>query len=257
MLACAAATALLVLTVVVRLGVTRPLDAAVRQWARPDDVWGSLQIRADVIVEGLRPTSTLLLTAVVVAAVGLGRRSVRPVLVTAGTALLMIAVTVGLKLLLHRPDPHGALSDHGGSFPSGHTVTVVVCTGLLTLMLVPDRHRWRWLVPLLLGPLMGVALLLQAAHWLTDVVGGALVGVTILATVTALGARQWWHGVPQPARSRGPADGEPEPDAAGPRVPGDHPDPDYAALAKTSSSDSPNGSGVGAPPRRQTPRRPR
>jgi membrane-associated phospholipid phosphatase len=196
-LTCAAGGAVLVLAVVVHLGLTGPLDDLVRQWARPDDVWGSPQIQADVIVEGLRPTSAVLLTGGLIAAISLARRSPRPLLVAAATVLVMVAVTVGLKLLLHRPDPHGALSDHGGSFPSGHTVTVVVCTGLVTMLLTPARHQWWWITTaLLVGTVMAVALLLQAAHWATDVVGGVLAGVTILAAVAGVRADLWCRGGP-------------------------------------------------------------
>jgi membrane-associated phospholipid phosphatase len=195
-LASASGAALLALAILVRLGLSRPFDEAVRQWARPDDVWGPLQMRADVIVEGLRPTSTLLLMAGVVAAVSLVRRSTRPLLVAAATSLLMVSGTIGAKLLLHRPDPHGALSDHGGSFPSGHTATVVVCTGLVTMLVGPGGRWWSWLTTLLLGTMMGAALLLQAAHWVTDVVGGGLVGVTMLATMLALRADRWCADAP-------------------------------------------------------------
>jgi len=131
---------------------------------------------------------TLLLTAGIVVAIGLARRSARPLLVAAATGLLTVAVTVGLKLLMHRPDPHGDLSDHGGSFPSGHTTTIVVCTGLVTMLLVPGCRWWWWLGALLLGTLMAAALLVEAAHWVTDLVGGGLLGITVLATVIAMGA---------------------------------------------------------------------
>jgi membrane-associated phospholipid phosphatase len=189
--ACASAGALVVLAVLVHLGVTQPVDEAVRGWARPDDVWGPLQVRADLIVEGLRPTSTLLLLAAIATAISLARRSPRPLVVAAATGLLMLAATVSVKLLLHRPDPHGAFSDQGGSFPSGHTVTIIVCSGLVTMLLRPGARWGRWLVPLVLGTLMAAALLLEAAHWVSDLLGGALLGVTILAAVAALDADRW------------------------------------------------------------------
>jgi undecaprenyl-diphosphatase len=156
----------------------------------------------DVIVEGLRPMSTLLLMAGVAAALSLARRSARPLLVATAASLLMVGVTLGAKLLLHRPDPHGALSDHGGSFPSGHTATIVVCAGLVTMLLAPGARWWWWLATLLLGTLMAAALLVQTAHWVTDVAGGGLVGVTVLATMIALGADRWSAAAP----SRGLSD---------------------------------------------------
>jgi membrane-associated phospholipid phosphatase len=209
-LAWASGGGLLVLALLVHLGLTRPLDEAVRQWARPDDVWGPPQVRAIAIVEGLRPPSALLLTACVVAAVSLARRSARPLLVAAATTLLMAAVTVGIKILLHRPDPHGALSEAGGSFPSGHTATVVTCTGMVTLLLGPGRRWWWWSVTLLLGALMAGALVTQAAHWTTDVVGGGLDAVTVLAIMVALGADRWWAPAPARADVVGAAPTEPE-----------------------------------------------
>jgi membrane-associated phospholipid phosphatase len=117
-----------------------------------------------------------------------------------------------LKLLLHRPDPHGALSDHGGSFPSGHTVTLVVCAGLVTMMLAPAGQRWRWLPTFLVGTLMAIALLVQAAHWFTDVLGGGLVGVAVLASLVASGTDRWCA-----KRWRAPASAGRDPQAEGRR----------------------------------------
>ena len=188
---------MLVLAVLVHLGRTQSLDDAVRQWARPDDVWGPLQVRVDLIVEGLRPAVTLPVTACVAAVVSVARRSARPLLLAAATTILMAGLTVGVKILLHRPDPHGALSDHGGSFPSGHTATVVACAGFATMLLGPAQRWSWWLATLLLGTLMAAALIVQAAHWATDVVGGGLVGVTVLAVLSALGLDRW--GAPAPS----------------------------------------------------------
>ncbi len=205
--ASASGVALLVLALVVHLGPTQRFDEAFRQWARPDDVWGPLQVRVDVIVEGLRPVLALLLLAVVTAVAALARRSLRPLVVTAAAGLFLVTVTVGIKVLLHRPDPHGALSDHGGSFPSGHTATVVVCAGLATMLLRPGARSWWWLPTLLLGTSMAAALVVQAAHWVTDVIGGGLVGVMVLATVAALGADRWCAGGPLVAPVARPGSG--------------------------------------------------
>jgi membrane-associated phospholipid phosphatase len=73
----------------------------------------------------------------------------------------------------------------------------------VTLLLRPGGRWWCWLPTLLLGASMATALVVQAAHWATDVIGGGLVGVTVLATVAALGDR--WSGDGQP-RWRGKAE---------------------------------------------------
>jgi len=51
------------LAVVVSLGLLNGLDGIVREWARPDDVWGVAQLQADLVVEGLRPAIAALLLA--------------------------------------------------------------------------------------------------------------------------------------------------------------------------------------------------
>jgi membrane-associated phospholipid phosphatase len=96
-----------------------------------------------------------------------------------------------------RPDTHGTTADsHGGSYPSGHIIAVVVCLGLVVLMTQPRARRWVWLVPALVGGLMGVCILVQAAHWSTDVVGGGLLAVGVLTAVTASGWDRWSLGPP-------------------------------------------------------------
>ena len=74
-------------------------------------------------------------------------------------------------------------------------MTLVVCTGLRD-----DDADARpppvvsWVTAVLLGSLMAVALLLQAAHWADRCGRRRLVGVTVLAMVIAFGADRWCRG---------------------------------------------------------------
>lgn len=43
------------LAVMVDFGLLESFDLIVRYWARPRDVWGPAQLRANLVVEGLRP----------------------------------------------------------------------------------------------------------------------------------------------------------------------------------------------------------
>lgn len=176
----------LLLVVLVANGLTQPFDDWVREVFRPDDVWEQSQARVDVIVEGLRPTIAF---AVLVCAVGLAAlksRSWRPAVLGAGVVVSSVVLTDLVQHALGRPDPHGAVI--GGSFPSGHTLASTVIAGVVALLATGRRRtRLLYLVAIATGCLMSWALLVQAAHWATDVIGGLLLGVAILA-----GAHCWW-----------------------------------------------------------------
>jgi len=185
-LAATAAVAFVVLTGLVAAGTTRQLDVAVRDWFRPHDVWGEAQVRVDVLVEGLKPSRAAPLLGVVTLVTCLARWSWRPAAYAGVLLAVTAALTLATKDLLHRPDPHQDMTAVGGSYPSGHTITVLVCLGA-ALLVVRQRPRWwEWLVVGLVGVTMGVSLLLQAAHWLTDVVGGMLLATTVLAVAAAV-----------------------------------------------------------------------
>jgi undecaprenyl-diphosphatase len=108
-----------------------------------------------------------------------------------GVGLATAAVTVGTKIAVGRLNPHGVVGNDGGSFPSGHTTAIVVCIGVCVLMAQQRAGRWVWLIPAFGGAVMGAALLLQAAHWATDIVGGGLLATAVL--VIASGASRWIH----------------------------------------------------------------
>jgi membrane-associated phospholipid phosphatase len=173
------------LAVLVHLGLLKGLDTIVREWARPHDVWGTAQLRADLVVEGLRPVIMALLLMTFTLAYCAKRRSLRPVAFVGAVGALTVALTVGSKIIMGRLDPHGVIEANGGSFPSGHVIGVVVCLGIVIMVLQPHTGRWIWLIPAAGGVLMGACLLLQAAHWFTDIVGGALLATAILAAASA------------------------------------------------------------------------
>ncbi|HEX2805765.1 MAG TPA: phosphatase PAP2 family protein [Kineosporiaceae bacterium] len=184
----------LALAVAVRLGLLDGWDSAVREQARPGDVWGPDQIHADYIVEGLRPPVAASLLAVGVVVVCLVRRSLRPAVLAGGCGLLTAAITLTAKAVLGRSDPHATAAGHGGSFPSGHTASLMLCVGLAVFLLWPRGSRWGWLIPGFAAATMGTALVIEAAHWASDVVGGGLLASAVLATASATGFSGWSAG---------------------------------------------------------------
>lgn len=175
-----AATAFVVLCVLVAMRTTQQVDVDARGLLRPNDVWGSTQIRADLVVEGLKPRNLAFALALFGVVTSLRRRTWRPAWYAGLLLGIAGTVTMATKLLLQRPDPHHEMSS-AGSFPSGHTVAVLVCLGASVLILRERSRWWEWAVVLLAGLGMGLALLIQATHWLTDVIGGSLLALAVLA----------------------------------------------------------------------------
>lgn len=196
-LAAACGASFLVLAVLVELEVSRALDVAVRDHLRPNDEWGTTQVRVDVIVEGLKPRNVAVLIALVGLAAAWWRRSWRPAFSTVLVSGTAAALTLLAKYAVARTDPHHEMTARGGSFPSGHVVMLVVFLGL-TVLLVRYRSRWwDWLLVAAVGAAMAFSLVVQAAHWFTDVVGGGLLAVAVLAAASLSSMRR-------PGPRRGP-----------------------------------------------------
>jgi len=115
---------------------------------------------------------------VLVAAV---RRSWEPLRVALEVGVATIVVVGMTQLLLGRPDTHGQVARLSGSYPSGHTTALLAVLGGCALVVSTRPPRLLWPPVLLVDLVMGWCLLLEAAHWPTDVVGGLLAGVAVVA----------------------------------------------------------------------------
>jgi membrane-associated phospholipid phosphatase len=94
-----------------------------------------------------------------------------------------------LKILVGRPrPPDGLVHPVGSSFPSGHAAYAgATCVALVLLFTAPGPHRGRWWWPLAALGVLGMAwsrTYLQV-HWLSDVIGGSLLGVGIALAIFA------------------------------------------------------------------------
>jgi membrane-associated phospholipid phosphatase len=197
------ASGLVLLALSVGLQLLNGPDRWVRDAARPERVWGPVQIRSSYVVEGLRPVVVAALLATVAVAVCLSRRTVRPAVLAVATCAVAAGATLLTKLALARPDPYDhATDDHGGSFPSGHTISVLVCLGLAVCLLRPGARWWGWLAPGAAAAVMGTALVIEGAHRASDVAGGLLLGVAVLSAARATGFIAWSARSPQPDPAR-------------------------------------------------------
>lgn len=102
------------------------------------------------------------------------------VIAIAGSALLVQI----LKNVFNRARPEDMLviSDHG-SFPSGHVANAATVAAMLVLLL---PRVWAIVVAVLWVLLMAFSRTYLHAHWLSDTLGGALVGVGVALLCTGL-----------------------------------------------------------------------
>ncbi len=83
------------------------------------------------------------------------------------------------KALFDRPRPTGSLIEtSGAAFPSGHAVAAgVTAVGVVIAVMRPGPARWAWeRRAALYASLMALSRTYLGAHWLSDVVAGALLG---------------------------------------------------------------------------------
>ncbi|MEO6628912.1 MAG: phosphatase PAP2 family protein [Aquihabitans sp.] len=121
-------------------------------------------------------------------------------------AVFVIATSLGggivdtiVKMAVNRPRPvvdHPVSTALGKSFPSGHSMSATVVYGAIALLLLPAAaRRWRpWLLgfTVLLVLAIGTSRLFLGVHFLTDVIGGYLLGLAWLAGAAAV-FQAWRH----------------------------------------------------------------
>ncbi|MFD3974549.1 phosphatase PAP2 family protein [Streptomyces cyaneofuscatus] len=144
---------------------------------------------------------------VAVAVVALWWRGARVLaLWVAAASLLGSLLSQGVKAAVDRerprwPDPVD--SAHFAAFPSGHAMTAVVSCGLLLWLLRlygAGPALWAGAVAVAVVSVIGVAVtrVYLGVHWLTDVVGGTLLGVAVVAFTVAGYARSVSRKAPEP-----------------------------------------------------------
>lgn len=170
-------------TALVVTGVSQSLDARAIHALRPGDGWGPAQIRWAPWMSRLRPQHMYLTLAATSLVMSAWRRSLWPLAFGLAVGGGSAALTVLLKLGFHRPDPHGYLASTGGSYPSGHMIAVLTCLGGCLLVVSPRVRLWWWASLVGAAGLMSLSLLVSAAHWPTDIAGGALLAGALLSTL--------------------------------------------------------------------------
>lgn len=129
-------------------------------------------------------------------------------------------VDTAVKVLVNRPRPvvdHPVATAFGKSFPSGHSMMSVVVYGALLLVFLPVLRRgWQrtvavWGVVVLVLAI-GCSRLMLGVHFVSDVVGGFVLGVAWLAGAVAV--FEIWR-VETGRRTTAPLEEGVEPESAG------------------------------------------
>ncbi|MGI8982958.1 MAG: phosphatase PAP2 family protein [Acidimicrobiales bacterium] len=107
--------------------------------------------------------------------------------------VLAVATSEPLVGLLKAPHPRpppvlGLYATDSFAFPSGHAIAgAVTAVGIVIVLLPPGPRRWRWEVQAAAyAGLMALSRTYLGVHWLSDVVGGTLLGVTLAVGWPAL-----------------------------------------------------------------------
>jgi membrane-associated phospholipid phosphatase len=107
--------------------------------------------------------------------------------VTVGGMLGLALKIIVARARPHLPDPV-ALAP-GNSFPSGHAVNVTLGAGVLVLLLLPMLPRWgrrlAWALAWFMVLSVAYTRVALGVHWVSDVVGGIVLGAAVIAATTA------------------------------------------------------------------------
>lgn len=108
------------------------------------------------------------------------------------TSILGGVVDTAVKMLVHRPRPvldNPIAHAYGKSFPSGHAMSSTVVYGALLLVFLPvvPKARRKWAIggTVALVLFIGASRLALGVHFLSDVLGGIVLGLAWLAASTA------------------------------------------------------------------------
>jgi len=138
-------------------------------------------------IEFLFDTLPLTIISLAVALVIWLRKSRKDAAVFAGVMLLNAIAIEAIKLIVHRARPiNGLIQESSYAFPSGHAATALVFFGFLIYFAIkylkPKKQKSITIsLCLLMIVLIGFSRIYLNTHWLTDVLGGFLVGAVMLA----------------------------------------------------------------------------
>jgi membrane-associated phospholipid phosphatase len=166
------------------LVVASRLPSPVDVFARPFAGHG-VPVAMALTAFGTFPVYTTI-SALLLVAGFIQRELLRPVLISIGTLLVAWQVSDACKVLYHRPRPNYWYGYHEPSYayPSGHATLVIAFYGFWTAVVWASDQpasvkRWVRLGFAALAIAIGWARLALGAHYVTDIIGGYLLGAAM------------------------------------------------------------------------------
>lgn len=181
-----AATAYLVLTWLVATGRTFAVDEATYQVFRPGGIWAGAQLVLGNVVDDLQPAVCGLVLLAVAGYCARRQRSWAPLFLLAALTVPVVLLILGTKAVVDRVDPAGGLIPGRGAYSSGHSAFILLCSAGVAMLIERPVRWWARLVVAALCILMALSLLWIGLHWLSDIVGGTLIGLAVLALACLL-----------------------------------------------------------------------
>jgi undecaprenyl-diphosphatase len=149
-------------------------------------------VRVLEFISNIGKPITLFVAVTIACVYLLWRRRLRLILFLVVTSIAGGLIDSAVKILVNRPRPivdHPVATALGKSFPSGHAMSSTVTYGALALVFLPVLpRRWR---PLALAVVVAIVLaigtsrLFLGVHFVSDVIGGFVLGLAWLAASTA------------------------------------------------------------------------
>jgi membrane-associated phospholipid phosphatase len=172
------------------------IDRPAAEWLGTHrDAWLTTALLMVTAIGG--PAGLAVLTVLISSLVAVWRRSWLPVVMALVGAIGILVVVLGAKVLVVRerpPIPFAVITEKGFSFPSGHAagtaVVVPLAAWLLTRYLI---KRWIpqvvvWTVAIGLTGAVGLSRIYLGVHYVSDVVGGWLLGTAWAGAVVLVGS---------------------------------------------------------------------
>jgi len=194
------------------------LDQRVAEWfvRHRTPTWNHLTVIGSYLAETVTKVAVTAVLALVLLAVW--KRWLETMVLVVSLVMEAAAfITVTYVVGRHRPNvPRLESSPVGSSFPSGHVAAAMAYTAIAVIVFWHTRKVWprvlAVVVTAVIPPIVGLSRMYRGMHFLTDVVGGALLGgAAVILTVVVLGRPADTAPNDEPLTAWHPAAGNDEP----------------------------------------------